>query len=68
MKVYGTLLNLFFSQLADVNVRQGLPQDNHELKYQCLLLDEFTALGRIPAIEKGVGYLAGYGIRPVLVF
>ena len=68
MKVYGTLLNLFFSQLADVNMRQGLPQDNHELKYQCLLLDEFTALGRIPAIEKGVGYLAGYGIRPVLVF
>ncbi len=69
LKVYGTLLNLFFSQLADVNVRQGLPQDNHELKYQCLLmLDEFTALGRIPAIEEGVGYLAGYGIRPAIVF
>jgi protein virD4 len=69
VKIYGTLLNLFFSQLADVNSRQGLPQDNHELKYQCLLmLDEFTALGRIQAIEKGVGYLAGYGIRPAIVF
>ena len=69
IKVYGTLLNLFFSQLADVNVRQGLPQDNHELKYQCLLmLDEFTALGRIQAIEQGVGFLAGYGIRPAIVF
>lgn len=69
IKVYGTLLNLFFSQLCDVNVRQGLPKDNKELKYQCLLLlDEFTALGRIPAIEEGVGYLAGYGIRPTIVF
>lgn len=69
IKVYSTLLNLFFSQLCDVNVRQGLPKDNKELKYQCLLmLDEFTALGRIPAIEEGVGYLAGYGIRPTIVF
>lgn len=69
IKVYGTLLNLFFSQLCDVNVRQGLPKDNKALKYQCLLmLDEFTALGRIPAIEEGVGYLAGYGIRPTIVF
>ncbi|MDO1509536.1 MULTISPECIES: type IV secretory system conjugative DNA transfer family protein [unclassified Neisseria] len=69
IKVYGTLLNLFFSQLCDVNVRQGLPKDNKDLKYQCLLmLDEFTALGRIPAIEEGVGYLAGYGIRPTIVF
>ncbi|QEY25788.1 type IV secretory system conjugative DNA transfer family protein [Neisseria zalophi] len=69
IKVYGTLLNLFFSQLCDVNVRQGLPKDNKELKYQCLLLlDEFTALGRIPAIEEGVGYLAGYGIRPTIIF
>ncbi len=69
IKVYGTLLNLFFSQLCDVNVRQGLPKDNRALKYQCLLLlDEFTALGRIPAIEEGVGYLAGYGIRPTIVF
>ena len=24
--------------------------------------------GQYPAIEKGVGYLAGYGIRPILVF
>ncbi|MFC3873675.1 type IV secretory system conjugative DNA transfer family protein [Neisseria musculi] len=69
LKVYGTLLNLFFSQLVDVNVRQGLPQDNKELKYQCLLmLDEFTALGRVRAIEEGIAYLAGYGIRPVPVF
>ncbi|HFC8517523.1 TPA: type IV secretory system conjugative DNA transfer family protein [Neisseria weaveri] len=69
IKVYGTLLNLFFSQLCDVNVRQGLPKDNKALKYQCLLmLDEFTALGRIPAIEEGVGYLAGYGILPTIVF
>ena len=70
LKIYGTLLNLFFSQLADVNVRQGLPQDNSgKLKYQCLLLlDEFTALGRIRSIEEGISYLAGYGIRPVVVF
>ena len=67
--VFSRLTNLFFSQLVSVNVQQGLPSNNPEsLKYQCcLLMDEFTALGVIPAIQHGVSYIAGYGLRLLLI-
>ena len=65
---FSRLLNLFFSQLIDVNVQQGLPENNPNLKYQCLLLmDEFTALGNIPAVQHGVSYIAGYGLRLLII-
>lgn len=48
----GRLLNLFFSQLINLNTKE-LPKDNPELKYPCLLLmDEFTAIGKIQIISK----------------
>lgn len=67
--VFSRLTNLFFSQLITVNVEQGLPSNNSDaLKYQCcLLMDEFTALGVIPAIQHGVSYIAGYGLRLMLI-
>lgn len=57
------LINLLFSQLINLNTKE-LPQDNPELKYQCLLLmDEFTALGKVQIISKAVSYIAGYNLR-----
>ncbi|QDH71364.1 hypothetical protein FKV23_15650 [Lysobacter alkalisoli] len=57
------IVNLFFSQLINVNTKE-LPQNNPELKHQCLLLmDEFTALGRVDIIAKAVAYMAGYNLR-----
>jgi type IV secretion system protein VirD4 len=57
------LLNLFFQQLIDLNTRE-LPEQNSALKYQCLLLaDEFTAMGKIQVLSKGISYIAGYGLR-----
>lgn len=57
------LLNLFFQQLIDLNTRE-LPNQNRQLKHTCLLLmDEFTAIGKIPILSKGIGYIAGYGLR-----
>ncbi|KAB8165384.1 type IV secretion system DNA-binding domain-containing protein [Lysobacter maris] len=57
------IVNLFFSQLINVNTKE-LPQNNPELKHQCLLLmDEFTALGRVDIISKAVAYMAGYNLR-----
>src|SRR5690606_14708069 len=45
------LTNLFFSQLISVNTEQ-LPQQNPELKYQCLILnDEAAAMGKVDIIE-----------------
>ena len=68
-ETFSRLTNLLFSQIIDVNVQQGLPQDNPELlKYQCLLLmDEFTALGVIPAVQHGVSYIAGYELRLLII-
>ena len=68
-ETFSRLTNLLFSQIIDVNVQQGLPQDNPDLlKYQCLLLmDEFTALGVIPAVQHGVSYIAGYELRLLII-
>lgn len=65
---FDRLNNLFFSQLIYQNVRE-LPEDNPALKYQCLLLmDEFTSLGKMEVLEKGVAYVAGYNIRILLIY
>lgn len=57
------LVNLFFSQLIHKNT-QELPTKHPDLRHQCLLLlDEFTALGRVDIIAKSVGFLAGYNLR-----
>lgn len=62
------LMNLFFSQLIDLNTKV-LPEQDPSLKYQCLLLlDEFTSLGYMGVIEKGVSFIAGYGLRLLLIF
>lgn len=61
------LISLFWSQLVKINTDQ-LPEENPELKHQCLLiLDEFTAPGRMPIFAKGIGYMAGYGLRCLTV-
>lgn len=57
------IVNLFFSQLINVNTRT-LPQNDPSLKHQCLLLmDEFTSIGRVDIITKAVAYMAGYNLR-----
>lgn len=57
------IVNLFFSQLINLNTRE-LPQNNPALKHQCLLLmDEFTAIGKVEIIASAVSYMAGYNIR-----
>ena len=57
------ILNLFFSQVINLNTRT-LPQDDVGLKHQCLLLmDEFTAIGKVDIIASSIGYMAGYNLR-----
>ncbi|KQV78242.1 hypothetical protein ASC87_11610 [Rhizobacter sp. Root1221] len=61
------IIKLFFSQLINENVKE-LPEQNPELKHQCLLmLDEFTAMGKVEIIAKGVGYMAGYNMRLAII-
>lgn len=57
------IVNLFFSQLINVNTKV-LPQNDASLKHQCLLLmDEFTSIGRVEIIASAVAYMAGYNLR-----
>lgn len=63
LAVSGLLINLLFSQLMELNTRET-PKDNPALRYSCLLLmDEFTAMGRVGVLEKGVAFFAGYNLR-----
>ncbi|MBQ9620263.1 MAG: type IV secretory system conjugative DNA transfer family protein, partial [Neisseriaceae bacterium] len=66
---FAVLTNLFFSQLINENIKQGLPEQNKKLKYQTLLLiDEFTLLGYMSVFQKGVSFIAGYNLRLLLIF
>ena len=57
------LVNLFFSQLINLSTKER-PAENPALKYQCLLiLDEFTAIGKINILAKSVSYIRDYNIR-----
>ena len=69
IKSCSLLVNLFFSQLIDQCVAQGLPETDPRLRRQTLLLiDEFAALGRVGALERSVSFMAGYGLRLALIF
>jgi type IV secretion system protein VirD4 len=57
------IVNLFFNQVINLNTRE-LPQNNPQLKHQCLLLmDEFTSIGKVDIIASAVAYMAGYNVR-----
>ena len=57
------LLNLFFSQLINLNTRE-LPRSDPALKHQCLLLmDEFTAIGKLDILPSAIAFIGGYNLR-----
>jgi type IV secretion system protein VirD4 len=68
LKAGALLVNLFFSQLIDLNTRE-LPAENPALKYQCaLVMDEFAAPGKIDIIDTANPFIAGYNLRLMLIF
>lgn len=61
------LINLFMQQVVDLNTRT-LPEHDPSLNRQVMLmLDEFPAIGNVEVIQKGVAYVAGYGLRLVTI-
>lgn len=68
LKAGALLLNLFYSQLIDLNTREQ-PAENPELQYQCaLMMDEFAAPGKIDIIDTANAFIAGYNLRLMLIF
>lgn len=63
------ILNLFFEQLIDLNtVDMPTNTSNQSRSYQLLLMmDEFTAPGRMPIFAAAMSYLGGYNIRPFII-
>ena len=67
LKDAAVLVNLFFDQLLNLNTRV-LPSQDKTLKYQCLLiLDEFTAIGKVAMIQQSISYQAGYDMRVLTI-
>lgn len=63
------ILNIFWQQLILVNVQQGLPQSNKNLKHPCLLLmDEFTASGYLATYSSAISFIAGYDLRSLIIY
>jgi type IV secretion system protein VirD4 len=61
------VLNLFFQQAIGLQTRER-PETNPALKHQVLMiLDEFTALGKIPILVDAQAYLPGYNVRILMV-
>jgi type IV secretion system protein VirD4 len=61
------LLNLFFSVVLGQNLRQT-PQEDPSSRYQMLLLlDEFTAMGRVDVLSARIALTAGYGVRDLSI-
>ncbi|EPA9081520.1 type IV secretory system conjugative DNA transfer family protein, partial [Campylobacter coli] len=62
------ILNIFWSQLILLNTKE-LPQSNKDLKYTCLMvMDEFTAPGRIPIYQSAISFMAGYWLRSLMIY
>ncbi|WP_419611106.1 type IV secretory system conjugative DNA transfer family protein, partial [Thiolapillus sp.] len=60
------ITNLFFQQVIDLNIRELPDYENPDSEYKhqvLMLMDEFTSLGRLNSLFKGVSFIAGFGLR-----
>jgi type IV secretion system protein VirD4 len=61
------VMNAFFQQAIGEQAAE-VPEQNPALKHQLLVvLDEFTAIGRIPILLKSMAFVPGYNVRVLLV-
>jgi type IV secretion system protein VirD4 len=56
------LLRIILAQLTRQLTRKIRPAGREVL----LMLDEFTALGRLDSMHRGIGFFRGYGIRVLI--
>ena len=61
------VMNVFFQQAIGEQTAE-LPENNPILKHQLLVvLDEFTAVGRIPILLNSIAFVPGYNVRTLMV-
>ena len=64
------LVKIFITQFIGKLTRAMEFEDGKQKKYKhrlLLLLDEFPAIGKIEIIRSGIGFIAGYGIKTLLI-
>lgn len=67
LKESPVIVRLFFTQLINLNTEK-LKDEDLSIKHPCILiLDEAPAIGRLPIIKDGSGYVAGFDLRYVIV-
>lgn len=63
----GKLLNIFFSSVIGNNLDKQLGEEP-DLQYQMLMvMDEFTAMGRVDVWSKRISISASYGVRDLCI-
>lgn len=63
----GKLLNIFFSTVVGQNLKVT-PQEDKSIKNQVLLLmDEFTAMGKVGVLSDRISITAGYWVRDLTI-
>ena len=66
-KFFRLIVVLIYQRLTEhMAFKDGRPAPDYNYKL-LLLLDEFPALGRIVEFEKSLGYIAGYGLRALII-
>jgi type IV secretion system protein VirD4 len=61
------VMNVFFQQAIGEQTAE-LPEHNPALKHQLLvILDEFTAVGRIPILLTSIAFVPGYNVRTLMI-
>jgi len=58
---------LIINQIVRLNAERDASDEQLYKHKLLLLLDEFPALGRMSIFEKSLGYIAGYGMRALII-
>lgn len=68
ISVLSPLVRILISQVIGILCPKMEDPDKMPHKHKLLLmLDEFPAFGKIPLIEKALAYIAGYGMKAVII-
>lgn len=68
ISVLSPLIRILISQIIGILCPKMEDPDKMPHKHKLLLmLDEFPAFGKIPLLEKALAYIAGYGMKAVVI-
>jgi type IV secretion system protein VirD4 len=68
ISVLSPLIRILISQIIGILCPKMEDPDKMPHKHKLLLmLDEFPAFGKIPLLEKALAYIAGYGMKAVII-